>query len=245
MVKIVATVTDSDPPKLVRRARHLGANLLEARIDRFRSLDKDKVFEKIRSLKKSRLPIIATIRSKKEGGGRTLSDSKRLELFQKILPQVSAIDIELSSPRLIKTLVPLAHRRGKKTILSYHNFKSTPSERALEGILRRGKKMGGDMVKIATWAKNPGDTARLLLFTHRNRNQNLISIAMGPRGILSRTLGPLFGSLLTYGYLTRPQAPGQISVASLSGEMKNLFPKGFSSLGSSARIIGSHGPRGI
>jgi len=215
---VALTVTDSASPRLIRkiarRGKKLGLSLLlEIRIDRFRRLDEESVFQKIRSFQKTRLPLIATIRSRKEGGGRHLSDSQRLGLFKKILPLVQIIDLELSSTSL-KALIPLAHRKGKSVILSYHNFHSTPPDPALLRLIEKARRRGADWVKIAVTPRREGEVGRLLLLTHRNRDKDLITIAMGRRGKASRLLAPLFGSRLTYSFLDRSQAPGQIPIRS-------------------------------
>jgi len=201
---IALTITDLESPQALLKAKRLGAGLLEVRIDRFRRLDERQILQRIHSLKRVGLPLIATIRSQKEGGRRFLSESQRVELFKKILPKVDAIDLELASKHLCQALIPLAHRKGKRVILSYHNFRTTPADSTLEDFIQRAQRRGADIVKIAVTPKKNSDTARLLLLTQRNRGKNLISIAMGPRGAPSRILAPLFGSLVTYSYIGRP-----------------------------------------
>ena len=171
------------------------------------------------------MPLIATIRSRREGGGRSIPDSERLELFKNILPLVDAIDLELNSNRLRKVLAPLARRRSKRVILSYHNFRSTPPDSTLLKLVEKVRRGGADLIKIALTPKGKRDVARLLLFTYRNRDKNLITIAMGRRGVPSRILAPLFGSLLTYSFVGRSQAPGQLSIDELSKEIQAYFPR--------------------
>lgn len=194
--------------------------LLEIRIDRFRRLDEEYVLQKIRSFRKTGLSLIATIRSRREGGGTSLSDAERIGLFKKVLPFVKIIDLELGSTQLRKVVIPLAIRKRKRVILSYHNFKSTPSDRALNSLLRKSIRAGADWTKIAVTPKTREDVARLLLFTQHNRDKNLISIAMGRLGQTTRILAPLFGSRLTYGFVGRAQAPGQLSAHTLLNELK-------------------------
>lgn len=204
-----------EPLASLRKAKPAGAKILELRIDRFPVSSESLLLRKIQSYRSLRLPLIATIRSRREGGGRVYSETKRLEIFRKILSLVEAIDIELTSKTLVKILIPLAHRKGKKVIVSYHNFRSTPSDGALQKLIKKGKRVGGDLVKIAVMPRKVGDVGRLLLFTRRNRHENLISIAMGPKGRATRLLVPAFGSLLTYSFVGRPQAPGQIPIEKL------------------------------
>lgn len=208
---IALTVTDSDNLRLIQKAKQRGANLIEVRVDSFRRLDNAWVNQKLRSFRKLGMPIIGTIRSRREGGRRFIPDSRRADLFKEILPFVDGVDLELGSERLRKALLASAHRRRKQVILSYHNFRNTPSDAALAGLVDRARRAGADIVKIAVTPKRKEDVARLLLFTYRNREKNLIAIAMGPRGKASRVLASLFGSLLTYSFVGRPQAPGQLS----------------------------------
>lgn len=223
---IAVTLTDSDSLRGIRKAKQVVEArggiplLLEIRVDRFRRLDQAWILEKIRSFKRTGLPLIATIRSQKEGGLHPIPDRERLEIFKKILPAVDAIDLELSSARLRKALVGRARRRGKRVIFSYHNFRSTPPDRTLSRLIQRGRRGGADFVKIAVTPKGKKDVSRFLRFTHRNRHRHLISIAMGRHGSPARILAPLRGSLLVYSFLNRPQAPGQIPLGPLCEKLR-------------------------
>lgn len=220
---IALTVTDLDSPKFLQKTKHQGVKVLEIRIDRFKNLNENHLLKKIHLFRKLGLPLIATIRSRGEGGGRFLSDSKRAELFKKILPWVQAIDLELRSKELQKSLIPLARQQKKAVILSYHHFQATPRTSHLLKLIRQGKRKGADIVKLAVTPKTKNDLARFLLLGHRSRNQNLIMIAMGPLGIPSRVLAPLFGSLLTYSFIGRSMAPGQIPLPRLLRERQLFF----------------------
>ena len=218
---IVLTVTDRESAVLLKQAKPLGARLFEARIDRFRRLEGPAVLKRLTSLRKIGLPLIATVRSRSEGGGRSLSEAKRLQLFRSALPFADAIDVELSSGELRKNLVPAARRQKKRVILSYHDFKNTPSDRFLRSVLSRAKRGGADLVKIAVTPKKDSDVARFLSFSHRHRRLPLITVIMGRRGTLSRVLAPFFGSRLTYSFLGKSQAPGQLSLPRLIQKMKD------------------------
>ena len=47
---------------------------------------------------------------------------------------------------------------------------------------------------------------------------------MGPHGVASRVFFPLFGSLLTYGFVGQAGAPGQLSLADLHAELCRYSP---------------------
>ena len=220
---LVLTVTDSESPSAIQKAKRLGAQILELRIDRFKFRSEEELIRKIRALKKLRIPLIATLRSRKEGGARSIPEARRIQLFKKVLPWTDAIDLELSSKRLLK-LIPHARRRGNRVILSYHNFHSTPPDRTLEGLLRKARRQGADLVKIAVTPQKKEDVGRLLLFTSQHREKSLVSIAMGRFGKPSRILAPLFGSRLGYTFIGRSQAPGQIPIRQFGPEWKAFFP---------------------
>ena len=224
--QVAFTVTDQETPQQIQKvvgAIHGLPLLLEIRIDRFRHLDQDYVLGKIQRLRSLGLRLIATVRTSKEGGGRSLSDSRRLELFKWALPLVQIIDVELNSTGLRRKLVPLAHQKRKRVIISYHNFRSIPSDPALNAILRKARSGGADWVKIAITPRKKEEVGRLLLFTQRNRDKNLISIAMGSTGAPSRLLALLFGSRMTYSFISRPQAPGQIPAKRMEAQIKKLM----------------------
>ena len=207
----------------IEKAKSKGADLLELRIDQFRNIESKYILKTIEQIKGNGLPIIATIRSKREGG-KYLADAKRLNLFEAIIPLVEAIDIELSSQRILNKVVEKSHQTKKTVIISYHNFKETPSKGILEKLIKKIKTEGGDIVKIACLAKNREDVLRLMKFTLEHRNKNLVTISMGKIGVISRVLFPFVGSLFTYGYLDTPSAPGQLPLKVLREELSRFYP---------------------
>ncbi|MBI5642005.1 MAG: type I 3-dehydroquinate dehydratase [Deltaproteobacteria bacterium] len=210
---------------IVKKAVKDGAEILEVRIDTFsdRGIDKlKKDFIKLKAL--TDLPILLTVRSAKEGGKYPIDSEKRAEIFENLIPFSDIIDIELSSSEIMKDVVNSAKRKGKKVIISYHNFKSTPGESDLQGIIRKARQKGGDIVKIAAFAADPLDLKRLAGFLINSND--LIIIAMGQSGAASRVFFPMLGSLVTYGSLTGSTAPGQLSLKDLRKEFKRYGFKG-------------------
>lgn len=219
--RVAGVIVDGWNKAIVDRAVAEGADLLELRIDCFKSLKEERVLEAVTKIKKRGLPLIATIRKKEEGGKKSIDDKRRLQLFKKVIPLVDAVDIELGSSRILKDVIDLAHRMDKKVIVSYHNFKTTPGEKVLEGVVKRGKVVKGDIVKIATMARNRTDILRLLRITARYKN--LITICVGRMGAISRVLFPLMGSLITYGSLGSATAPGQLSLVTIKEQLRLYY----------------------
>ena len=207
----------------IEKAKSLGADLLEIRIDQFRNVNPGYILKSIEQIKGRGLPIIATIRSKREGG-KYLAESKRLKLFVAIIPLVEAVGIELSSQRILNKVVKEARRTKKTVIISYHNFKETPTRGMLEKLIKKIKIEDRDIVKIACLAKKREDVLRLMKFTLEHRNENIVAISMGKVGAISRVLFPFVGSLFTYGYLDTPSAPGQLPLKVLREELNRFYP---------------------
>ncbi|HCG77156.1 MAG: type I 3-dehydroquinate dehydratase [bacterium (Candidatus Ratteibacteria) CG_4_10_14_3_um_filter_41_18] len=219
--KICLTLCNIKDRNSIKKAKFQGADLLELRIDQFQNLDEKDIIKFIRGIRKGCLPLIATVRSKREGG-RCLSDTKRLRLFKAVIPLVDAVDVELSSRKILNEVVKKAHHHQKIVILSYHNFKKTPVNEVLEKIIKKIKSQGGDIVKVSTFAKKKEDVIRLLEITLKYKDKNIIAIAMGKIGAVSRVFFPFIGSLLTYGYVDTPSAPGQFSLNVLREEIKRF-----------------------
>ena len=205
-----------------RVLRGKGVDVVEFRLDLHSSHEQAALLKRIRLFKK--FPSIATIRSKKEGGKWGLPEPKRLALFKWALPYVDAVDIELSSKRILRETVKAAHARKKTVIVSYHYFRDTPEMQKLNAILKKCRRAGADIVKIAALARSKADLQRLADFTSLNRKKNIVTIAMGKEGALSRILFPALGSLFTYASAGRPTAPGQLDFRQTADYLGKLSP---------------------
>ncbi len=196
-------------------------NLIELRIDLFSFLEIDHILQVIARYKP--YPVIATIRSQAEGGGFKGSETDRLQLFKKIVSHVQAIDIELSSKKILKEVVDIAHQKKKKVIISYHNFDDTPPRLHLNRIFKQAYSYGADRVKIATFIRNRSDLHTLTRFTLDHADQKIITLGMGEKGTLSRVFFPALGSLLTYAHTGQPTAPGQMSCSQMNDLIKLFY----------------------
>lgn len=213
-------VNDLNSPA-AKRAKSCGADLLEVRVDTFKRRDAETLIRSIERLKAGRgavPPLIITVRSKAEGGLYDMPDKERLGIFKALIPFADMVDIELSSGAILKDVVRSAHRRGKKVIVSYHNFRRTPGVKALSGLIKKARAAGADIVKIAALASGGEDLKSLtrVLLGHRR----LIVIAMGECGVASRVFFPMLGSLITYGSITAESAPGQLPLKTIKKELR-------------------------
>lgn len=210
---IACVLTDKDVLSISKNSISM-ADIIELRIDMFDNISPDYVMEMFGIAKdKFNKPLIATVRDVSEGGQRDIPH--RLALYEAAVPLSDFIDVEVNSESLLQKVKGIMNDR---TLLigSYHNFDLTPQDDFLDGIVIRGKVLGSDMVKIAVTAKNRDDLIRLLLFTLRHKDSGMITMCMGEHGSPSRIIAPVFGSVIAYGYINKPSAPGQLSVMQLS-----------------------------
>ncbi len=123
----------------------------------------------------------------------------------------SYIDIDLNE---INTFEP---KTKSKLILSFHDFKITPSLKKLESVKNNMKKFKPHIMKFATMVNSERDTHTLMKFLlAKKQNENMIVIGMGNKGQITRIISPLLGGFLTYASteITK-SAPGQIKVDTL------------------------------
>ena len=220
---IAAVVADRLGKADLTRAEKTGADLVELRLDTLKKRDASALIKTLSWFRKtSNTALLLTIRSKKEGGRYAVKDDERLRLFTELTPYVDGIDIELSSKKIIKEVVRIARRNKKTVVVSFHDFKATPGASALAATVKRAREAGGQIVKVAAYAKGAEELRRLsaLLIAEKKAEKDMIVIAMGSGGSkMSRVFFPLMGSLITYGSLTSSTAPGQMSVRDIKKEL--------------------------
>jgi 3-dehydroquinate dehydratase-1 len=205
---IVAAIGNS-PVDSARRAKELGADILELRID---LLDSDARLA-LQKIKKTGLPVIITNRIKQEGGAWKGSEDERILKLVSLLHMANAIDIELCA-RDRDAVVKKARAAGKTVIISTHDFQKTPVNEVMKGKIRDSIAAGADIAKLAVMPTSLSDVLRLLDVTLQAEGDVCV-MAMGDTGRHSRVVAPLYGSVMTYGYVEKATAPGQFRVDEL------------------------------
>ena len=163
-----------------------------------------------------RAPLIITARHPREGGSIQLSAQERRALLLRFLPDAAYVDIELSSAGPFEAIWQEARAKNIQTIVSFHDFKETPSRPRLDEIVRTAKSLGADLLKIATRTDTPAQLARLLDFFLRERlGMKIAAMGVGRLGRISRLEFAKCGSVLNYAHLGSPQAEGQLSITQL------------------------------
>ncbi|HEV2859579.1 MAG TPA: shikimate dehydrogenase [Pyrinomonadaceae bacterium] len=167
-------------------------------------------------------PFLYTLRPAEEGGRRRLTVDERVAFWESAAALVSGerpdfVDLELDllesthGPRLVAAL------EGFTVICSHHDFETTPDD--LESLYERMARTPASVVKIAVRAREITDCVPLLRLLERARRKGreMIAVAMGEAGVLTRVLATARGAFLTYGSLDAGQAtaPGQVTAAEL------------------------------
>ncbi len=209
--RICAVITDNNPGA-AREATPL-VDLFEVRLD----LIGAGWPEMARSLTR---PWIACLRNRGEGGRWQGGEADKAgELLKAVELGATIIDLELATPDLTK-LVPMIKKRAR-CLVSFHDIEKTPPLDDLKAIVQRELAAGADIAKVVTKAVTATDNLTMLELTAAFPGVDLISLAMGPLGMLSRVLSPLAGGYLTYASLVsgKESAPGQLTV----GELHRIY----------------------
>jgi 3-dehydroquinate dehydratase / shikimate dehydrogenase len=210
------------------------ADLIEVRLDHLTDFDFTDL-DVMRALVEDRsLPAIITCRVVSEGGRQKVDDEVRLRLLAAASQVASYCDVEAAHYEQLLRFNPDVSR----LIVSYHDFSGTPAD--LDAIYDRITSLPAAVHKIVTRAGNVADSLAIFKLLERAHaeGRNLIGLAMGEAGLITRVLGPAFGSFLTYGSLGigMESAPGQPSCDALV----NLYRvHGISKATSITGIIGS------
>jgi 3-dehydroquinate dehydratase I len=216
-------------PKLVgviASAADLRAAMKMKRLPDLFELRLDYLWPAITQLEKKipslRAPLIITARAPREGGANNLSLERRRDLLLRFMPYTEYVDIELGGSGALGAVLERARKHKIRRILSYHNFKSTPSSRSLYAKARMAKRNGADIFKIATRTETYPALGRLVdLLTSHAVKLPLSAMGIGRLGPLSRLLLARCGSVLNYAAITHPNVEGQTSLDLLRSALRH------------------------
>jgi 3-dehydroquinate dehydratase/shikimate dehydrogenase len=160
--------------------------------------------------------VIATCR-RAEAGGQFAGDvEQQINILQSAVragcrwADVEVESVDKAGAGILKRLSPA------RIIASYHNFDRTPP---LAAVYSRLARLPVHVVKIATHARNLGDTLKLqkLIAARKRRSPRLVAFGMGPSGLPARVLAIRWGSPFTYASAGNhlAVAPGQLPAETL------------------------------
>jgi len=215
--------TVNEALRLIEKAEKYKPNFIEVRMDRLKENSKLADIAEC-----TKIPLIATSRAKDHRGEFSGSETERQEVLLNAAKKgFEYVDIELSSAGL-KNIVEKLHQMNVKPIISFHDFRGTPSISKMREILKDQIENRADICKIVTTAKAVEDNLTLLSFlSTASKSSKVVCFAMGSLGKPSRLLSPLFGGFFTIASLERggETAPGQMTVRELKAAYQALGVK--------------------
>src|SRR5229473_7716889 len=192
----------SELSQAIARAAEV-ADIIELRLDCLLATELDSAKGILDSLiGNTEATIILTMRSSEQGGRVSLDLDQRSQFWAMLSAAAENClkDFELD---LAQQYAQRADQQvdWSKVICSYHNFAGVPPN--LEQIYESMVATPARILKIAVQADDATDCLSVfsLLDRARREGREMIAIAMGPAGIMTRILGPSRGSFLTYGAL--------------------------------------------
>jgi 3-dehydroquinate dehydratase/shikimate dehydrogenase len=217
---------------LAKRASGV-ADIIELRLDYLAVEELEKLSSRLPALIQSlSLPVILTFRAEEQGGKSKANLEERLSFWRWARHSPAAFfDFELD---LALALKDDSNIDWKRVICSHHDFDKTPD--CLEKIYETIATTPARIIKIATQANDITDCIAIfrLLERAKKEGRDLIALAMGESGKITRIIGPMRGSFLTYGAIDEESgtAPGQISAT----DLRELYR--INRIGPQTKIIG-------
>lgn len=236
-VKTIVPITAKTKEQALAQAQVIAntaeANLAEFRIDLLSfASDTKQVIALGHELKKilGNKPMIATIRTKNEGGQLEISDADYGKTYQAYLknPFMDWLDVEMfRDQKVVSEIVQKAHQKKVLIVMSNHDFQKTPSQDEIEKRLLKQDQMGADVLKIAVMPKSKQDVFTLMNATLKVSQQTtkpLLTMSMGQLGTISRVATANMGGSYSFGMIGQASAPGQIDVTKLKQILQTVQP---------------------
>ena len=196
------------------------ADIVELRLDCLADNELEAAIKSLPGILNSAVTMTILTMRPAEQGGQSSADHRTRQRFWNSLDQIhrsSLLDLELDLVIDFAASGPSEGLDWGLVICSQHDFAGTSVD--LEEIYERMAATPARILKIAVQAHDATDCLQVfhLLERAQSEDREMIAIAMGPAGIMTRILGPSRGSFLTYGSLANESAtaPGQLTAEEL------------------------------
>ena len=204
-------------------------DLFEWRADYFDAIgDTAAVLDTLRALRAAvgRRPVVFTCRSSR-GGGQPIAIGmdKVVELYAAAAGSrlVDFVDYELENDAAdVQRVRDGARAAEVRVILSYHNLAYTPEAGYLVDRFLEAERQGADVAMVQVMPRDRLDVLALLEAIARADTKTkipLYGVSLGPLGSVTRMVGGLFGSCMSYAVGENASAPGQVPI----GELVSVF----------------------
>jgi 3-dehydroquinate dehydratase type I len=217
---ICAPVTETSLDAAVQVSNSAETDLVELRLDFLRD------YGGLAAIRRIKKPIIATCMPKWEGGRFAGTEKERIAVLKEACRYAKYVSVELKTDKILRgSLIKEARKNKVKVIISHHDYNKTPADKEIKKTIRKEKEAGADVAKISYAANEYGDALRVMRALSENKTGiPVIAISMGEKGRITRVLGPLFGSYLTFAAIAKGKesAPGQMTVKELRDIFRNI-----------------------
>jgi 3-dehydroquinate dehydratase I len=208
--KICVTIAESSPRKVSRKLSSAlaSSDFAEIRLD---FLKPNQIPFCLTLVRKHLKRCICTLRPISEGGRFQGTENERISIL-KLVAEFEPYLLDIEYNTIKKNHGLQKYLRSASILVSWHDFKKTPSDQILRDTLQKMSKFSNN-VKIVTTANTIEDAIRVLsLYKIHTRNIRLVAFSMGDLGRISRILCLQLGSPYTYVSLGKAVAPGQFSL---------------------------------
>ncbi len=228
--KICVPIVAKDFTSIIKQAKLIketATDIVEWRVDWFNDvMNINKVIEVLKELVLvlDGVPLLFTLRSEEEGGRLKIAESDYINLNFEVAKTglVDLIDIEVFTVEEVESVISKIQSLDVKVVGSSHEFGFTPSKDDMLDTLKYMQSVNADIVKLAVMPKDKFDVLELLnatlIMKEEYADRPMITISMGEYGKITRLVGEMFGSDVTFGAVGDGSAPGQIGVE----ELKNV-----------------------
>ncbi len=209
--KTCVTIAEKTPKKIdsILKKALKKSDYAELRFDFLKPIQ---IPDALELVKKKLGRCVCTLRPSSEGGKFQGNEKERISILKLIAEyHPFLLDIEFNTLRKNKALHNYVKKTKTDILVSWHDFKKTPSVISLKKINKQMSKFS-KFVKIVTNAKTMNDSSNILSLYNNSAKTKLIAFAMGDNGRMSRILCLYLGSPFTYVSLGKPVAPGQFSL---------------------------------
>ena len=225
-------VTEQSTSGIIETVNHLTlqhVDAIEWRVDYYQKSGDPQlvksILQEIRRLLGSTI-LIFTYRTSAEGGLGNADDAYYETLLRTAadtgVPDL--IDLEFAVSHRLPMLMASLHACGVRVIASYHNFDFTPTASQMTKQFRSMFSAGADIAKIAVMPQDFSDVCNLLKASEAasDPQKPVIAISMGQTGAVSRLVGEVCGSCLTFVTEGAASAPGQMSYRKVSRALDDI-----------------------
>jgi 3-dehydroquinate dehydratase / shikimate dehydrogenase len=217
--KLCVAIQGSSPAELMDRAEAASKDFkfLELRLDSLTKPPNALPYIKQFLSEHKDVTVIATCRRKAHGGSFDGPLAAELEILSKAAQYgCQIIDLEVESAEEAKSAqVSKLRSAGAALLISFHDFTRT---KGLEQAADRIQAFKPDFVKVVSTARTLADNLAVLrLIKDRSLASQIVGIAMGEEGLVSRVLGPRAGAAFTFASWSAETetAPGQVTAEAL------------------------------